>query len=158
MRIIPYPDTLVKPSEGVHIGGMERTGMGAYVRSHRQARGWTQEDLAARAGVTQPTLSDIERGKNILSSPDIRRRLATALGVSHLDLLVAAGELTPAEAGQGTTPTAERPEVEALCTALRRVEGELSARDVEILKRIVAVYERPVAQPVAQPVLAGTLA
>ena len=45
----------------------------------------------------QPALSDIERDRIKLPNADVRRRLAKALGVSHLDLLIAAGELLPEE-------------------------------------------------------------
>lgn len=56
-------------------------------------------DLANAAGLKAPYVSDVERGKIALPNADIRRRLAKALGVSHLDLLVAAGEITPQELG-----------------------------------------------------------
>jgi transcriptional regulator with XRE-family HTH domain len=63
----------------------------------RLAHGLTQEELAQRAGLKQPTIADIERGRSKLPGADIRRRLADALGIRHVDLLVAAGELTTAE-------------------------------------------------------------
>jgi transcriptional regulator with XRE-family HTH domain len=77
---------------------MGDTTLGTYVRARRSALGLTQEALAESAGVSQAVVSDIERGRISLSSADIRRRLAAALGVTHLDLLVAAGELTADEA------------------------------------------------------------
>jgi transcriptional regulator with XRE-family HTH domain len=76
-----------------------------YIRNRRLALGWTQEDLAAQAGLTQPNISDIERMQTKLPSPEARRGLARALRVRHVDLLVAAGELAPDEV-PGPTQTA----------------------------------------------------
>jgi transcriptional regulator with XRE-family HTH domain len=52
----------------------------------RKARGWTQEELAERSGLTQQYLSDLERGKR---NPTIVTlyELAQALEVSHLELV-----------------------------------------------------------------------
>lgn len=73
------------------------SGLGDYVKRERSRLGLSQIELAKEAGIQQPNLSDIERGRNQNTSPDTRRRLAAALGVSHLDLLIAAGELTADE-------------------------------------------------------------
>jgi transcriptional regulator with XRE-family HTH domain len=52
-------------------------------------------------------LAQIERGKIALPSGELRRRLAAALGVRHVDILVAAGELTGDEIPQeGVAPNA----------------------------------------------------
>lgn len=74
-------------------------GLRAFVQTRRTILGLTQKELAEAAGINQPTISDIERGQTKLPNADIRRRLAAALGVSHLDLLVAAGEITEQELG-----------------------------------------------------------
>ncbi len=52
----------------------------------RKERGWTQETLAERSGLTQQYISDLERGKR---NPTIVTifELAQALKVSHLDLV-----------------------------------------------------------------------
>jgi transcriptional regulator with XRE-family HTH domain len=72
-------------------------GLAAYVAQRRRVLGLTQQALADRAGVTRDVVAQIESGKSKLPVPDNRRRLAEALGVRHVDLLVAAGELTPDE-------------------------------------------------------------
>ena len=51
----------------------------------RKAKGWTQTQLAAAAGLTQGTISGIEGGENC-SLPTLAR-LARALGVPAGDLL-----------------------------------------------------------------------
>jgi transcriptional regulator with XRE-family HTH domain len=124
--------------------GMESGGMGAYVRARRERMGNTLTELALRAELSKSELSALESGKIKFPSAAKRRRLAAALGVAHLDLLVAAGELTADEVTQGTTPVAARPEVEALCAQLRRVEAELGERDLLVLRRALSGYERPV--------------
>lgn len=52
----------------------------------RKAKGWTQEQLAERSGLTQQYLSDLERGKRNPTIVTIYE-IALALDVSHLDLV-----------------------------------------------------------------------
>lgn len=56
-------------------------GFGAAVRAERNARGWSQADLAARAGVGRPWLSELETGKR---TAELGRALSvlSALGVA----------------------------------------------------------------------------
>lgn len=53
----------------------------------RKAKGWTQETLAEKAGLSQQYISGLENGRR---NPTILTiyELATALGVSHVDLVV----------------------------------------------------------------------
>jgi len=83
-----------------------------------------QSDLARRSGIPATTINRIETGVTQLPSADIRRKLATALGVSHLDLLVAAGEITQEELGTVAgiveqDPTDPRLELVALVKRIR---------------------------------------
>ena len=50
------------------------------LRQIRQQKGWSQKDLADRAGVGQDTISGIESGRR-KPHPSTLRKLATALGV-----------------------------------------------------------------------------
>ncbi|MCC6314843.1 MAG: helix-turn-helix domain-containing protein [Thermomicrobiales bacterium] len=68
--------------------------LGEFVRRERERRGMTLTALADAAELSKSELSALERGKIALPGAAKRRRLAAALGVSHLDLLVAAGEIT----------------------------------------------------------------
>lgn len=52
----------------------------------RRERGWTQEELAERSGLTQQYLSDLERGKRNPTIVTIYE-IAQALQVSHLELM-----------------------------------------------------------------------
>lgn len=76
------------------------TPIARYVKRRRAQLGKTQRQLAADAGTSPAYISQIEGGKVSLPGAALRRALASGLGVSHLDILVACGELTPEEAGQ----------------------------------------------------------
>jgi transcriptional regulator with XRE-family HTH domain len=81
--------------------------LGNYIVAAREQRGWNQTEFAARANIKRAHLAQIERGKIALPSGELRRRLAAALGVRHVDILVAAGELTGDEIPQeGVAPDA----------------------------------------------------
>jgi Zn-dependent peptidase ImmA (M78 family)/transcriptional regulator with XRE-family HTH domain len=60
--------------------------LGRRVADARQARGWTQGELAGRVGLTQTAVSRIETGARAVSSIELAE-LAEALDVSVLDLL-----------------------------------------------------------------------
>ena len=67
--------------------------IGERVRRCRQLRGWTQLQLAARAGLTQSTISMIEKGaRGNEMSLDTAWRIAWALGTS-IDMLAGMPEL-----------------------------------------------------------------
>jgi len=63
-----------------------RTRLGQNVRQLREAKGWSQEDYADRAGIHRTYVSDIERGRR---NPTITvvEKLATPFGVSPGSLL-----------------------------------------------------------------------
>ena len=52
----------------------------------RRARGWSQQELADRAGCSKMHVSGLERGKRDFSL-DMMRRIAAAFGVSSAELL-----------------------------------------------------------------------
>lgn len=85
--------------EHANLGGME-SGIGALVRRKRNERGVTLTALAEEAGLSKGYLSTLESEKIGLPAPDVRRRLARALGITQVDLLIAAGELTREELQQ----------------------------------------------------------
>ena len=62
-----------------------RTRFGARVRQLRTDRGWSQEDLADRAGLHRTYVGSIERGEQNLSLVNIEKLSAT-LGVSLAEL------------------------------------------------------------------------
>ena len=56
------------------------------LRALREARGWSQSNLALTAGLTRTTVGDYERGTTS-PTPETLRRLARALGVPVRELL-----------------------------------------------------------------------
>jgi transcriptional regulator with XRE-family HTH domain len=57
------------------------------IKRLREERGWTQENLAARADVTQGYIAHLEAGTRQRISLEVADRLARALGVGVVDLL-----------------------------------------------------------------------
>jgi transcriptional regulator with XRE-family HTH domain len=133
--MISDTDRLVKGLATPNIGGMNTLteGFGAYVLARRRALGLTQGELADRIGLNRAHLSQIESGKIGLPAADIRRRLAAALGVRHVDLLIAAGELTPDEAG-----VPARESLGPHQARLRAMVEGLAEEEADILAGIVA--------------------
>jgi transcriptional regulator with XRE-family HTH domain len=60
--------------------------LGTVIRLVRQARGWRQQDLADKAGVSQSAVSRIDRGQIGPQSVDSLRTIAAALDI-RLDLM-----------------------------------------------------------------------
>jgi len=66
------------------------------IRQLRQARGWTQEQLARRVGVTQSGVSTWERGRGT-PWPKLQQRLADLFGVSVAAIAFEPGKQPPQE-------------------------------------------------------------
>jgi transcriptional regulator with XRE-family HTH domain len=110
--------------------------LGSFIRERRKAAEYSLRDLADRANVSNPYLSQIERG---LHTPSVRvlKAIATALNVSAESLLVQAGLL---EGGTGDEAT---PSVEDAIRA-----DDLLSDDQK--SAILAVYRSYIAQNAAR--------
>lgn len=73
--------------------------LGEYVTMRRIELGMTQSQLSERSGLTRAYVSGLEHDRIKLPDVERRRILADALRVRNVDLLIAAGELTPDELG-----------------------------------------------------------
>lgn len=114
------------------------SGIGAFVRQRRAELGLSQTALAGRSGISKGHLSTIEAGKIALPAADIRRRLSKALGVSHLDLLVASGEITPEEIRDaGAVGVIEREPNDLRAQLHRAVDAVLDWNDAPGIARSV---------------------
>lgn len=71
-----------------------------WVKAERERRGWTQEQLAERAGIDRVEVNALERGRNKGTSTRIRDGLARAF------------EIHPAEVGGGERPAEEHRDAE----------------------------------------------
>lgn len=65
---------------------LSRQAFGRRLFSHMRAKGWTQAELARRAGILRDSVSNYVRG-NSLPSPQNLLKIAKALGVEADDLL-----------------------------------------------------------------------
>ena len=70
------------------------SGVGEEVKRLRQAKGWTQEQLAVYAGSSQPTVNLLEAGKRNPSASTLEK-LARALEVEVVDLFPKASAPSP---------------------------------------------------------------
>jgi transcriptional regulator with XRE-family HTH domain len=72
--------------------GDARSTFGAAVRARRRARAWSQEELAAAAGLDRTYISGLERG---VRNPSLlsQQRIADALGDTLAELMTFAEEL-----------------------------------------------------------------
>lgn len=110
------------------------TGFGARVRKLRVAAGLTQAELAEQAGISERTVSDLERGLRRTVYPATARQLAASLGVGSTDLPAFLSEArsrsdVAADAHDEIVaiPGAYRARVPAPVTALLGRESELAA-------------------------------
>jgi len=65
----------------------KRERFGERLKRFRESRGWSQRELAQRAGIPQPTVGYLETGRRSGLTVETARRIADALGVS-IDRLV----------------------------------------------------------------------
>lgn len=109
--------------------------LGSFIRDRRKAAEYSLRDLAEKANVSNPYLSQIERG---LHTPSVRvlKAIATALNVSAESLLVQAGLL------EGDPDKSAGPSVEDAVRADSLLTDDQKAA-------ILAVYRSYVAQNVA---------
>lgn len=73
--------------------------IGSFIRSQRETAQVSMRQLAERSGVSNPYLSQVERGLR-KPSADVLRQIAKALRVSAEVLYVQAGILEPRDASQ----------------------------------------------------------
>ena len=109
------------------------TGFGTTVRKLRVAAGLTQAELAEQAGISERTVSDLERGLRATVYPATARQLAASLGVSSSDLPAFLSEARRRTDGAreprdeiGAVPGAHRARVPAPLTRLLGRESELA--------------------------------
>lgn len=76
--------------------------LGSYIEERMEILGLNQTELALRCDVPRVTINRLVKGKTNLPDAGTRRKLAHGMGVTHLDILVAAGEITAEEAGTTT--------------------------------------------------------
>ncbi len=106
------------------LGGMSDQGLSGRVRDRvESAYGGNQAAFAKAVGMSPQSVSALLRGKVALPMTDTRRRLARELRISHIDLLVLAGELDKGEVREAG------------------VEGVVEEGPVHHLQKVVSKYD-----------------
>lgn len=107
----------------------------------RRGLGWTQEELAQRAGISRGYLSRLERGLPGRPGLDVLTRVCAALGRTWTELYREAGLSLPGDVTlDDISDGLHDPE---LVLYLRRLP-ELDARDLVVLRAVLrAFFERP---------------
>lgn len=120
--------------------------LGSYLRRLRAVRGLTLRQVAARSGVSNPYLCQLELDRVKHPAPRFLRALADCYGVEYLELMRLAGHpVEPAPDGAGRPPVTfvgaerltpeEQDEVQGLITwLLRRRERAQQADGAERLR------------------------
>ena len=105
--------------------------LGEFIRERRKAAEYSLRDLADKANVSNPYLSQIERG---LHTPSVRvlKAIATALNVSAESLLVQAGLL------EGVDSESPGPSVEEAVRADTRLTDDQKAALLAVHRSYVA--------------------
>jgi transcriptional regulator with XRE-family HTH domain len=113
----------------------QRRALGAYIREHRKRANLSLRQLAERTSLSNPYLSQIERG---LHEPSVRvlRLISGALNVSAETLLARAGLISPAVSAQAGDDEA----TETAIRADRRLSDDQKAA-------LIAVYRSMLPAP-----------
>jgi transcriptional regulator with XRE-family HTH domain len=64
---------------------LSQRGPGRLVKHYRLRKGWSQEELAERSGLSARSISDIERARQLRPSPGTVRRLADGLALTWVE-------------------------------------------------------------------------
>jgi transcriptional regulator with XRE-family HTH domain len=96
-------------------------------------------DVAERADLSKSYVSALLKGKVALPGAGKRRDLAAVLGVRHVDLLVAAGELAPEEVDAAAPPVASDFRLRLMTEVWPRVRPDVRAAVYELFRQLIAV-------------------
>lgn len=110
------------------------------IRIERQARGLSQTDLADRAGVSQPTISAIERG-DVALTPRTVHALAQALGLPPSALVTREGKLRRSAAGNPEAITAVIADAKRAVDLFDRVLADEADLDPDYRAQIIAARD-----------------
>ena len=107
---------------------MEEETLGGKVRSLREARGWSQEQLARKSGLTRGHISVIELRGDTHPRTDVLLKLASAFNIPVEELYQAAGYIREAKVPYNSDKTPEQI-LEDLKLGIRRLEKKIKERE-----------------------------
>lgn len=103
---------------------------GRAIREAREAFGWTQEDLAAEAGVSRPTINRYEQGKVKYPNPEQSRKIFDALRQDPRQIPILLGYLTAEEMRMpAPDPRTFEPSIEEVIDVLTDPHLDRTVRD-----------------------------
>ncbi len=110
--------------------------LGAFIRDKRQMANLSLRQLAERTKLSNPYLSQIERG---LHQPSVRviRLISDALNVSAETLLAQAG-LLHKDGADDTTNGAMKPDIEAAIKAEQRLTDDQKSALIAVLRSMLS--------------------
>jgi transcriptional regulator with XRE-family HTH domain len=133
------------------VDGLDATGrrMAPVLTRWRRGLGWTQEELALRAGISRGYLSRLERGLPGRPGLDVLTRVCAAMGRTWTELYREAGLSLPGDVTlDAISDGLHDPE---LILYLRRLP-ELDERDLTVLRAVLrAFFERAPDARAAEP-------
>jgi transcriptional regulator with XRE-family HTH domain/NADH:ubiquinone oxidoreductase subunit K len=135
-------------------------GFGDLLRDHRRAAGLTQERLAERAGVSQRSISDIERGGEHVPRRDTVALLVRALGLLEPDRVALEGLVERSRRARtmfdrpGRTIRAGLPQHQTIRTTVVWSHQLLGDQEQVLLRRL-SVFAGGWTLPVAEVVCSG---
>ena len=116
----------------------QRGALGAYIRSRRRLANLSLRQLAELTSLSNPYLSQIERGRH---EPSVRvlKLLSDALHISAETLLAEAGLLDPGSTERAADPGSgpSRPEVEAAIRADPRLGDDQKAALITVYRSMI---------------------
>lgn len=115
--------------------------LGTMVKEARQRKGWTQGELAARCGVTQSYISQIERGEKYNVPLETLQALAAALDLS-LDMLAGAVPPLPTQVAELAAQGLKEEEVARLVAIWPHLTPQDREAIIAMTRAILARYPR----------------
>ena len=118
----------------------KKAGLGQLVRERREELGLSQREVAALIGKTPSALSAIEHGRVLIPSRETRDQIGAVLRLTNVEMLVAAGEVTPEEVAGGTPWDLASLRQDDPRARLSRLALLLSPAEAETLLNVVSVW------------------
>ncbi|MFJ6568925.1 helix-turn-helix domain-containing protein [Streptomyces sp. NPDC091292] len=132
------PDLWSHPALAAAVAGED---WGAVFRAYRKLAGLSQTRLGERVGLNQSDVSDIERGRRLVTSSEVRQRILSGLDVPPRLLATARPVASPVPAFDlgGTGPDAD---LLARVTSAVAAEHRVDAPTLDWLDRLLAEHRR----------------
>lgn len=111
--------------------------LGQLIRQTREAKGWTQQELEKRTGISQTHISQLERDRITTPTPPVLHPIADALEISDVECMRAIGLVrTPTD----DTP-ALPPELQAIYNDVQKLPRGRRERRLQALSQMYRAFQ-----------------